>query len=72
MPGNVASVLVTLQNLSWIRYDVTGAFCKKTSPAGVVYMINWKISRDVPKEVLSIEYTRRTGEVLILPRTKLD
>lgn len=61
------SVLLTMSDASWIRFDIFGAFCKRVSWNGTAYMLNWKLLHDVPKNTVSIEYMRRTGEIVILP-----
>lgn len=61
------SVLLTMSDASWIRFDIFGAFCRRVSRNGTVYMLNWKLLHGVPKNTVAIEYTRHTGEVVIIP-----
>jgi hypothetical protein len=74
------SILITLKDLSWIRIDVHGLFCKRVSRAGTDYgLMNWKgvcVSKVLEKykedEVAWIEYTKRTGEVVVIPKKKFS
>jgi hypothetical protein len=66
------SVLVTLKNSSWIRFDMFGAMCRVTRRPGTEFWCtHWKLLANIPPgDIAWIEHAKPSGEVVIVPVLK--